>query len=220
MAKISEIKFELKGVHYKVNVNCTSGGQFNANIPDEIAEALRIDKKITANTLNEILATFNKSLKLYKEAKTSQTLHILIAYQASGAYIERKDGGHLFYYDDKKYTIRTSFNEIENALGLDFKVAICEVIDGKEKWFEAKLGKDHSHIQESQFFQPDVYHKTTNIYQNRLERFKIIPFSQTALDTLNSTQEKFRAISEMLFNFINQDEQQILSTLTNNKLLQ
>jgi len=125
-------------------------------------------------------------------------------------YTERKDGSALFYYNDDKYKIDVSFSDISNAIGLDFVIAIKETIDGKSEWFEAQKEEDGS------YKKCDGRRKIRN---SLLKRGKTIPFNQSALDTLNMAQEKFRQLSETLFNFINQDEEQIMLTLTNNRLL-
>ncbi len=218
MAKVTEIKFDIKGKEYKLNINCTSSGQFNANIPKEVAESLRISDKITANTLAELTKDFEAKLSHYKRIETTETLFILIAYQARGKYTYKKDGSVLFGHSDEKHKINVSFSEIDNALGLDFFVAIKETIDGKDKWFKASLGSKFAHFQH-QSKEPDIYHKEGEIWGNRMERYKAIPFNDLALATLKFAEEKLRSASEMLFNFINQDEEQIMLTLTNQKLL-
>ncbi len=218
MAKIGEIKFDIKGVDYKVHVNCTSSGQFNANLPQEVADALRIDKKITSQTLSALEEDFAIKLKQYKESETKETLYILVSYSARGEYTRKKDDGYLFG-DGSKYNLKVNFNMPNNALSLDFIVAIKETVDGKDKWFKAMLGKDFSHIKRKESSQPDIYHRDDEINFYNLERYKKIPFNESALNTLQIAQEKLRMLSEMLFNFISQDEEQILLTLTNQKLL-
>lgn len=207
MAKVSEIKFNLKGIDYKVNVNCNLHGQFNANIPNEVAEALRISGELTNSNLSILKEEFQDCLRKYKTIQTNYETFIIVAYQARGKYIENKDGGHLFFYNDDRYKIDVTFSDITNAIGLDFKVAVKETIDGKSEWFEAKF-KDGAYIK--------GYAKIRN---SLLKRGKVIRFDQNALDTLNLAQERFRALSEMMFNFINQDEEKILLTLTSQKLL-
>lgn len=207
MAKVSEIKFNLKGIDYKVNVNCNSHGQFNANIPNEVAEALRISGELTNSNLSILKEEFQDCLRKYKTIQTNYETFIIVAYQARGKYIENKDGGYLFFYNDDRYKIDVTFSDITNAIGLDFKVAVKETIDGKSEWFEAKF-KDGAYIK--------GYAKIRN---SLLKRGKVIRFDQNALDTLNLAQERFRALSEMMFNFINQDEEKILLTLTSQKLL-
>lgn len=218
MAKVSEIKFSVKGIDYKVNVNCNSSGQFNANIPKEVAEALRIDATLTSNTLVELNKIFDEKLKHYKTIETIESLHIWIAYQARGKYTYKTDGSILFSNLNNLYNIDVSFSEIDNAVGFDFFVAIKQVIDGKEKWFKAKLGSEFSWMCKKEYSQPSIYHKQESIGR-RMERYKIIPFNETALNTLIIAQEKLRMVSEVLFNFINKDEKEILLTLTNQKLL-
>ena len=173
MAKVSEIKFDIKGQNYKVNVNCNSSGQFNANIPKEVAEALRIRETLTATTLAALEKEFEDCLLKYKTAQVTQETFIIVAYQARGKYIERKDGGHLFFYNDDKYNISVSFHAISNAVGLDFEVAIKETIDGKERWFKAKLDDSGNYTKGS-----------SEITSSLLKRGKAIPFNKAALDTL------------------------------------
>lgn len=217
--KVSDIKFDLNGVSYKVNVNCSSSGEFTANLPENVAETLRLDKKLKSNTLASLVKDFNDKIEAYKKAETSVELYILIAYQARGKYTYRKDGSVLFSHLNKKYYIENSFDTVNNAVGIDFTVAIKEIIDTKVKWFKAKLGKDFSHICREEQSQPDVYHKEGEISEFRIDRYKIIPFSETALNTLQAAEDKLRDLSEMLFNFIEQDEVKILETLSSQKLL-
>lgn len=217
MAKVSEIKFNIKGEDFKINVNCNSSGNFNANIPDEVAKALRIDKKLSSTTLSELESIFKAHLLKYKSLETFETLHILISYQAKGRYMERKDGSDMFGNRDEKHNINISFSEIKNAVGFDYWIAIKESIDGKDEWYSARLGKDFPHWDKEQNENPNKYFKYSKMHQ--MKRFKIIPFDDIALETLKNAEEKLRQASEVLFNFISKDEEEILLTLTNNKLL-
>lgn len=219
MAKVSDLKFNLKGKDYSIPVNCNSSGQFNANIPLEVADALRIREKITAITLKDLSEDFFKKIAHFKTLETTEELFILVAYHARGKYTYKSDGSLLFGQSDEKHKIDISFAEIDNALGLDFTVAIKQTIDGKTKWFKAKLGKDYSWFQKEEYSQPNIYHKQEEIWNPKLKRFKIIPFSETALQSLKFAEEKLRVVSEMLHKFISQDEESILLTLTNQKLL-
>jgi len=219
MPKVSEINITIKDTSYKIPVNCNSDGLFSANIPQEVAEALRIDEKVKANTLSDLTADIDEKLNKYKEANTQETLHILISYHARGRYKEKKDGSVLFSDVNNVHSISISFSEIINAMGFDFMVAIKQVIDGKEKFFEAKLGSEFMGNARIQCAEPNIYHKYTSISNHRMQRYKIIPFSEVALKTLQNGEEKIREASEMLYKFISQDEEQILLTLTNQKLL-
>ena len=219
MAKITDISFDINGVPYKINVNCTSSGQFTAKLPKHVAEALRMDETLTAHTLTGLTSTFESSLKHYKTLQTTETLHILVSYHARGKYTYKKDGSVLFGQSERRYQIDISFSEISDAVGFDFMVAIKQVIDGKERWFRAYLGSDFPAFKEESY-EPEKYHKSSPIYPSRLERYKILPYSATALQTLETAQEKMRVLSESLFNFINQDEEVMFLTLNNQKLLE
>lgn len=218
MAKVSTIKCEVNGTPYTINVNCNSSGQFSANIPEFVASALRINSKLSANTLTDLEGKFYAALRQYKEAETKEELLIAISYKSRGAYAKNKDGEKLFY-DSRRggYRLEVNFSNPTNALGFDFLVAIKETIDKKEEYYEAKLGSSFSWISEKEHSQPDKYHRCGKLYH--VEEYKLIPFSETALQSLENAQEKIRSISEFLFNFIEQDEEQILLTLTNQKLL-
>lgn len=218
MAKVSELKFNLKDVDYKINVNCNSVGIFTVKLPFEVAEELKIHTKIEDTSLAGLNHKFKYAFDAYKNRQTVETLHILISFHAKGDYTYRKNGSVLFSQQNDRHTIKVSFSEIKNAVGLDFTVAIKQTIDGKEFWFKALLGKDFSHIcKESNY--PDLYHKRETISNGVLIRSKIIPFDQSALDTLLNAQEKFRQLSEVLYDFISQDEARILNQLNSQKLL-
>lgn len=209
MPKVSELKYEIAGVSYKTNINCNSSGIFSANLPSEVSEALRIQKQLSNQSLNTLEKLFHEHLSNYKKASTTQELFIIIGYQARGRYADKKDGGVLFSHLDSNYKIDISFSEITNAIGLDFEVCIKETIDNKAKWFIADKDEDGNYVKE--------YGRTVS--NSFLRRGKIIPFNQNALNTLNKVQEKFRSLSEVLFDFIKQDETLILNQLIQNKLL-
>jgi beta-lactamase class D len=208
MPKVTELKFDIKGKDYKIAVNCNSSGEFTANLPDEVAEALRIMAKQCHKTLASLQNEIEQNIKKYKQIQTTYETFIIVAYQARGKYIEDENGGHMFYCNNENYKIDVAFSGIANAIGLDFKVAVKETIDGKEKWFEGELQDDGTYAKGRQ-----------TIRNSMIKRGKIIPFNQDALNTLNSVQEKFRALSQRLFEFINKDETEILQILTNKKLL-
>lgn len=207
MAKVKELNFEIKGTKHKINVNCTSAGIFTANLPQEVADALRMDHRLTSKTLAELEQCLNSSVMDYLKAQTVCELYIIVAYQARGCYNEKKDGGALFYHDDPKYRIESSFNHIDNAIGIDYRVVVKETIDGNPRWFG------------THYINGKYEKSNSQLSHNFLSRGKAIPFNEAALNTLEMAQEKFRELSEMLFNFINQDEEQILLTLTQQRLL-
>ena len=216
MAKVTDFKFDINGQNYIVHVNCNSSGQFSANLPDAVSDALRITAQLTAPTLEKLSTTFNDAIKAYKTRETKQELFILMAYYARGNYAKYKSGNILFGGHGHKYHLDVSFSKPQNAIGLDFFVAVKETIDGKPIWYKAKLGSECSYIQD-QSKEPDKWHKMEKVYHP--DDYKAIPFSEAALQSLNNANEKIRAASETLFHFIEQDEIQIEYLLTNQKLL-
>jgi hypothetical protein len=209
MAKIKKIEFIIQEVYHKVDVNCSARGTFSLKLPIYVHEKLRIDPEITSSSLGDLETKFEKILYEYKTCSVTEEFFIIVAYQAKGKYIETKDGGHMYFYRDDKYKIDVSFGEIENAVGIDFEVCVKETINDNSIWYEAKIDEESG-----------LYKKINRkVNSNLLKRGKVLPFNETAIETLNQAQEKFRSLSEMLFKFINQDEEKILLTLTSQKLL-
>jgi hypothetical protein len=86
--------------------------------------------------------------------------------------------------------------------------------------FQLEGGDKFPHWEKDKVSNPDKYYKFgAAIWTSKLKELKFIPFSEVALQSLENAQEKIRSISEFLFNFIEQDEEQILLTLTSQKLL-
>lgn len=216
MAKVSEIKTDINGIYYKININVNSRGIFSCKIPKQMAEDLRIEMEHTSYILHELETKIKTFITSYKNKVTTYELFILVAYHAKGKYIEDSKGGHMFYYNDEKYKIDVSFGDIDNAIGLDFVVAVKETIDGKDEWFKAQLNEEGEYIVPCK---NTFSTKGIRITRNLLKRARIIPYSKKSFDTLLSVQNKFRSLSQLLFEFINKDENEIISILTNNKLL-
>jgi hypothetical protein len=216
MAKVSTIKTNIKGIECNININVNSRGIFSCKLPVQVAEDLRIKVEHTSLILHELEKTIKDLIESYKNSATTYEIFILIAYQARGKYIERKDGSYMFGHNDDKYKIDVSFSEIDNAIGLDFIVAIEEVIDGKSEWFRAKKDDDGNFVMPDKFTHSN---RGVHISRNMLKRAKKIPYTKEALKTLLDVQEKFCSLSELLFNFIKKDEQEIQAILISNKLL-
>ncbi len=219
MAKVTDITFEIKGIKHVVNVNIKSDGFFTAYLPDNIASALNLEKKLEYTTLNALEKDFLASIERYKKSQTSQELFILIKYQASGRFSENIDGTDMHRGHNGKYKLNVSgiHSDCIGGLGFQFKVCIKETIDSVENWYDTLLGKNHPHWDKEQQSNPDKYYKDTKIF--RVDDWKKIPYSPEALQTLKNGEEVIRKASEILFNFIEQDEKQIETLLTNGKLL-
>lgn len=220
MAKITDIKFDINGVNFVVHVNCNSAGHFTANLPDEVATALRLEKKLLFTALAPLEKEIKDSIERFKKAETRQELFIAIKYLSAGRFSEKKDGLPLFGGHNNKYHLSIAFsNQNLSGLTFHFQVVIKETVDTAANWYETKLCKDFAPWDKDHQNNPDKYYKNGSFSRHSLNEWKMIPFSDTALDSLLNAQEKIRTVSEMLFKFIEQDEKAIELTLTNQKLL-
>lgn len=223
MAKVIDFKFEINGEKFTVNVNCNSSGQFTAKLPDTVHTALQLQSTITDTTLSSLSKRFYESVDRYKSAKTTEELFILIRYAASGRYMHYKDGRMMFGGYNHPLILGGNSTTISNnvrGLGFEFHVCVKETIDGVVTWFDARKGKDFMQNGNDTSMDDETYYKDKHSKFWEDKEYKKIPFSDTALSTLLVAEEKIRSASESLFNFIEQDEQAIELTLTNQKLLQ
>ncbi len=216
MAKITTIKFQIKGIDYSVNVNVGVNGYFSARIPKEVAEALSLYEKLEQSTLYELEKKIKDAVERYKNAVTTQEIFILIKYQSRGFYAYRDNGFAMYAASGSPYQLSTGFGDNIDALGFQFKVCMKETVDGVENWFETRLGSKFM-TGSIELESPNTYFKDDKCYHS--ENWKKIPFNEIALQTLTNARERIRAVSEMLLEFVKQDEEQILLTLTNQKLL-
>jgi hypothetical protein len=167
-------------------------------------------------TLKDLEKAFFDAINRYKLAETTEELYIFIRYGSSGRYKRKENGDYLFGDYGNNYNLKNHFDDLD-SVGFEFKVVIKETVDGKINWFNARLGKDYAHFDEEHRKNPDKYHKDGTCYI--VDKWKKIPFSEKAVETLTIGREKIRQISEMLFNFIELDEKAIEQKLTNQKLL-
>lgn len=218
MAKVKDIKFNIKEQDFCVSVNVGKDGYFSAKFPEFVSQALNIDSRLSFNNLTDLEKEFNTQLLKYKTATTTEELFIGIRYGHSGDYAKKANGD---YMSHDKYGVSLGFSHgTSSILTFDYDVYVKESVDSNINWFRAKLGKDFPYWDKEQTANPTKYYKDGNaVWSSKLKELKFIPFSETALQSLENAQEKIRSISEFLFNFIEQDEEQILLTLTNQKLL-
>lgn len=218
MAKIKVLKYEIAGVNYTSNVNVGVDGYFNTSLPSEVSTKLGIQSKLSYAKLNELENDFYAAIKRYCEAETTQLLFILIRYGASGRYNKAAEDSakSVLFYD--KYGISGGFDSMD-SLGFEFHVCMAETVDGHTNWYKTRLGKDHAHWDKEQHYDnPEKYYKAEKFYH--VEKFKKIPYTDASLATLKNARETIRKMSELLFNFIEQDEKAIEAALTNQKLLE
>jgi hypothetical protein len=222
MVKITDIKYVFNGQELKAPVNVTSDGRFNTSIPVEIAKKLDLRTKIIAGSLADLTKEFFAALHRYKTAETTIEQFILIRYGAAGKYSYRKDGSLMFgrQSNNNKYALSFDWSSRGiDAFGFSYLVAFKETVDTVVNWYQAEQGKDLARWEERYKQEPDKWFKGSSLSKSEVDKYKAIPFIEDAIKTLDVAQERIRAVSEMLFNFIEQDALQIADTLTKNKLL-
>lgn len=206
MARVKILEFEIQKVKYKIPVNVKGDGTFNAVLPDEVAKALNILPKMKNTTLNGLEEVFTQAINRYKTAETKQEIFIFIRYQSCGKFSKKQNGSTLFQngYNDP-YLLQVSWSTAGySAIAFDYHIVIKETIDNVINWYSTYT-IENERRKDSKFNNPDSWKK--------------IPYSKIAEESLKNAADKLRSLSEMLFNFIEQDEKLIESTLTNKKLL-
>lgn len=205
MAKISELKYELNGQQYKTPVNVGSDGMFKANVPAEIREKLNLRNEIRFSKLSELEAEFYGAIKRFKEAATVHEIFIAIRYGASYKFSNGANGYPLWGGYGHKYTVEINHNEWVSGLVFDFKVVVKETIDGVITWYETE---ERGNV---------ITQDQRKAYG--IDKWTKIPYNEVQLQTLKTAHENIRKLSEMLYKFIEQDEEQMKLTLSGGKLL-
>lgn len=219
MAKVSDLKFDIGNEKVVVNINCNSGGQFTAKIPKIVADELDLQPEVIADTLKDVVSQVSDAVNRFKTAKTSEELHIAIQYGSNGDFNQDAKGKGLHnQHRSEGYNIDISFGEHKNCLSFNHKVVVRRTVAGVVKWYEAELGKDFPHWDKVKRKPNDWYINMDDVFYDS-EKWKMIPFSKAALESLNNAKEKLRSLSELLYRFIEQDQSQIESTLTKTKFL-
>lgn len=220
MAKVADLKFTVNNEEFKIPVNVGIDGVFKCNLPQKIYQPLKIQGALTSNTLQGLKTIFYDAFERYKNAETKQTIYIAIRYAASGKYQNKADGYPFITGYNNKYNLEFSHHDRLSAVALEFEIVLKEDIDGAVTYYTAKQGKQYEcngHFYKEQNENTEKWFKNNQFYN--LDKWKLIPYDETSLSTLLKARENMRALSEMLHRFIEQDEQQMIETLSNGKLL-
>lgn len=216
MAKIKTLRFEIKKEMFSININCTTKGLFTANLPLEIYQPLNLEGRLVEDTLELLESNIYKAFNKYKNAATKEELSIFIKYGSGGDFAKKENGDLLSGNYENKYPLRADWGRIENLLGFDFKVTIKETIDGNVNWYNTRLGYKEE-FKGGAKGERKTYHKHTHVSDS--DKYKAIPFNENYLSTLKLISEKIRNASEILYNFISQDEKVIENILSSKKAL-
>lgn len=216
MARVDTIELNIDGTKYKYNVNVGKAGIFKCILDLSISEKLGLKtNKILSSKLSDLKTEINTVYINYLNATTKEFTYIWILYKSDGKYSENKQGYSLFHHTSK-YSLRQTGRE-PDGLHFDFGVVIKEKSStGVEIWYETQKGQGCINFNEENLKDPNKYYKRRQTY--RVDG-KLIPYSKEAFDTLEKAREGIRSISEILFNFINQDENLIEASLLGGNLL-
>lgn len=219
MAKIDEIKLNIDGVVKKYNINVGKEGIFRCKIDYHIAKKIGLENgSLEFTTLSDLETLVYTKYNEYIDSKKEYAVFIGIEYQASGNFAQKANGHFMFgQYDKEKpyYDTNTRFS-IASSLLFGYKFYIREQSStGQTLWYKAeKVDADYEPRTFEKIHEGFVFNNATHSTYG-----KLIPYSEKAEQTLSKAKEGLRQISEILFNFINQDEKLIEATLLNGNLL-
>lgn len=205
MAKIDELKFSFNNENFKIPVNVGINGLFRAKLPREVADKLNIKMELSFETLSSLRAEFFGTLDRYKKAETKQFLYLAIRYGSSGIYNKDQEGNGLFFNMSSKYKIDNWSDDVDK-IAFEYRIVMMESVDGVEKWYTTN---EH----------PKGVFNQHGHFSNTGDKWKVIPYDENCHKTLAKAAEGLRKISETLFNFMEQDTDKFIASLSNNQLL-
>ncbi len=217
MAKIDTLKFEIDGETYTSNVNVGKDGMFKTSIHWKVMKAINLppsacDPKSSKDKLvTPIIRAYND----YLESKREFSLFIAIEYKASKAFAYKANGHALYRLTDHRYYV-SGFEKVVNKLHFGYRVYCKEVNSvGSEVWHEVEKIKEGCDNKFSKTIVGDHYLGSVTYSVDG----KLIPYSVQALETLDKAKEGIRSISEILFNFVDQEPEMISNQLNKGNLL-
>ena len=215
MAKIDTLEFTINNENYKSNINVGKNGVFTCSLDWQVSKALGLYfNKQTAYSLGDLKTKIVPKYKEYLESKTISETYILIKYKSNGHFNMTKEG---YSFKNNKFDDRDGFSGQGDRLTFDFDVYIKESYStGTECWFTAQRGIGNVNRNESDLVDSNTWYKKQETYNVKGVQ---IPFTIDAYNTLEKAREGIRGISEILFNFLNQDTEQISAQLRNGNLL-
>ena len=214
MAKIDTLEFTINNQTYKSNINVGKAGVFTCKLNWEVSKALGLDHgNITAPTLHELKNKIIPKYQAFCESKTVVETFISIVYNANGKYFRDKQKR---MFRNRDFYNKSSFND-GDLITFDFEVFIKESYSaGTEAWFETQRGQGLINYNQEHLNDPNTWYKSRQTYN---VKGVLIPFTLESYNTLLKAREGLRSISEILFNFVNQDTNLISAQLNNGNLL-
>ncbi len=217
MAKVDVIELTVNGETHEYNINVGKAGLFKCHLHAVVAQEIGLEHNLfEASTLSELKKAIMIPYRNYLESKVIEEAVIWIAYESSGRYSDRQDGSAMFDTHSNDYRMRR-FSVDPDGIAFEFGVVIKQTRStGGISWYNARKGQGSMSYEEGDLCDPDTWYK--NGYSQGLKG-KSIPYSDEAYDVLLKAREGIRRVSETLFDFINQDEKMIETSLLQGNLL-
>ncbi|MEI2274735.1 hypothetical protein OHD16_21490 [Sphingobacterium sp. ML3W] len=218
MAKVKEIKINVDGVDHCYNVNVNKDGVFKIHLDWAVSDKIGLKGNLfEGKDLSKIESEIISATIAYRESKKVLSLWIEIHYSATGFYSCEDFGKRKF---DSKFS---SVADIP-MLGLDYMVLIKEELNGGESvnWYYARKIEQHDiELKESgvNLFKKEYANYIENRQYHGRVKDTTIPFSESAIETLDKAKSGIKSISQILLKVLSQEPEQIESTLVKNKLL-
>ena len=217
MARIDTLKFEIDGETFTANVNVGKDGMFKTSIHWQVLKAIGLPSSACEprSSKDDLVIPIITAYHNYLESKREFSLFIAIEYKASRAFIYRKDGHAMFGHTNRTY-YTDGFEKVLNKLHFGYKAYCKETSSiGSEIWREVEEIEEGC---DNRFNKTvvDGHYLGSVVYS---VDGKLIPYSVQAMETLEKAKEGIRGISEILFDFVNQEPEKITQQLNTGNLL-
>lgn len=219
MAKVDTIILNIEGKEYKYNVNVGKAGIFKCQLDWAVAEKLGLEKStITSERKDDLTMQINKAYSAFIEATKVEEAFISIVYKSCADFSYNSEGIRMFPNSGNSHNLSISFDYGMPALAFKFTVYIRETLStGQVIWYDTKKGGYPFLFEDDQEpLDPNKYYKNG---QRSSIGGVLIPYSEQAMEKLEKAKEGIRNISEILFNFVSQDTEQIEALLLGGNLL-
>lgn len=215
MARIDTLKFNINDKEYESHVNVNKAGIFSVHLHWEVTQAFNLGNigEISGTSKDKLINPILTAYSEYKKSKTVYSLHLAIEYKASNHFTYYENGHSMFNQFEEFY--ERGYEKVVNKLFFGYKVYCKEVNSlGAVIWHEAvniESGEAHGRKVFDGFYVGSIVYGVSG---------KIIPYTKEAEETLRKAKEGIRKISEILFNFISQDEKLISAQLNKGNLIE
>lgn len=219
MARVDKIDLNIDGKEYSYNINVGKKGVFSVKIDWDVLKKINLSGSDLSDTVldnlrNRIITAYYN----YLDSTKVEEMYIFIKYAASGKFVYNSSGKAMFSSYKNKFSIDTFSKPTSNLVGVSFKVFILEKSStGNELWYSTRKGDPSSIF-------PDRKDEIENeLYKDSQEFGKpdgiMIPYSEKAVNTLEKAIEGLRSISEILFDFVSKEPEEISNILESGNIL-